>query len=411
MKNIFTLLAFCLVANLFSQTFQVGRRSINFKDASRNGGTAISGGIQMPGTGRDVGAEVYYPATTAGNNVAIATGSFPVVVFGHGFVMTYNNYDNIYNDLASKGYIVALPRTEEGFSPSHLDFGKDLAFIAEQIQLLNTASTPSNITDFNGKVIQRTALGGHSMGGGCSFIGAQNNTTITCLFNMAAALSNTAGISSVAGASLVSVPSLVLSGARDCVVDSNVQNNHYANLASTKKFHVIISDLTHCDFGNGASFNCTFGQGTSGCANSISNSVAFTRYMNYLLPFLNNQLKNECAEGTRFMDSITASSNIRLGRKIIGSIACTSNNLTQLEIDLGLKIFPNPATNKLLIETESIPANDLQISVYDLIGTHYDMKNSTSNPQSIDISNLPCGIYFIQLSTGNRSVTKKFVKL
>ncbi len=60
---------------------------------------------------------------------------------------------------------------------------------------------------------------------------------------------------------------LVISGARDCVADTTVQNSHYAALASTKKFHVILKQLTHCDFGNGNSSNCTLGQGTSGCGN------------------------------------------------------------------------------------------------------------------------------------------------
>jgi pimeloyl-ACP methyl ester carboxylesterase len=317
MKLTTTCLLLIIVMLKMSAQYQAGHMSINFKDASRTGGYAISGGIQMPGTGRDIGTEIYYPAATAGNNVAVATGTFPVVVIGHGFAMDWSSYDNIYNRLASLGYIVALPRTEGSLSPTHAEFGNDLRLLGSLLQGLNT-STVSGTTTFNGKVSPNTAIGGHSMGAGCSYLAAAGNTTITCLFNAAAATTNP---SSVSSASLVTVPTLLLSGQRDCVADTTVQNSHYNAQASTKKFHVILKDLTHCDFGNGSNFNCTFGQGTSGCSNTISNTLAFRRYMNYLEPFLAYHLKNNCSEGIRFMDSIQAPSATRVGRKITGTIA------------------------------------------------------------------------------------------
>lgn len=323
MKKIILIIASCFSIISQAQTFPVGHMSINFKDVSRTGGYSISGGITTSTvSGRDIGTEVYYPATTAGNNTSVANGQFPVVVIGHGFVMTYDNYDNIYNQLASKGYIVLLPRTEGSFSPAHAEFGSDLKYLANAGMNLNTISSPTALATFNGKVLQKSAIGGHSMGAGSSYLGAASNNSITCLFNFAAATTNPSSISS---ASLITVPSLVISGARDCVADTTVQNSHYTALASTKKFHVILKQLTHCDFGNGNSTNCTFGQGTSGCGNQVSNSLAFPRYMNYLQNFLDNQLKNDCSAGQRFMDSIQSNSSLIAGRKITGTIASPFN--------------------------------------------------------------------------------------
>lgn len=311
----FTLLIF-LFASILRAQFQVGHMSINFKDASRSGGFTISGGITMPGTGRTIGTEVYYPANTTGNNVAVASGTFPIVVIGHGFQMTWDSYDNIYNRLAQKGFIVALPRTEGGLSPVHADFGADMRIVASLMLSLNT-STVSGTTTFNGKILNKTAIGGHSMGAGSSFLAAANNTTLTCLFNMAAAETNP---SSVNSATAITVPALVVGAQRDCVADTNVQNSHYNNIASTKKFKVFIKDLTHCDFGNGTSFQCTFGQGVSGCGNTLSNAAALNRYMTYVEPFLTNLLKDNCAAGKQFMDTIQAPSSVRVGRRIQGSL-------------------------------------------------------------------------------------------
>lgn len=172
MKKLLLLISSCLTLGIHAQTFPVGHMSINFKDASRSGGYSISGGIAMSGTGRNIGTEVYYPATTAGNNTSVANGQFPVVVFGHGFAMTWDSYDNIYNRLASLGYIVLLPRTESSIfpTPNHADFAADLKLLATQGLQLNTTSTPTALATFNGKVMQTAAIGGHSMGAGCSLL-------------------------------------------------------------------------------------------------------------------------------------------------------------------------------------------------------------------------------------------------
>jgi len=278
---------------------------------------------------------------------------------------------------------------------------------------LNSTASPSIVTLFNTKVLQKSALGGHSMGGGCSFIGAQNNNAITCLFNMAAATSNTAGISSLAGASLVTVPTLVFSGQKDCVADTIIQNSHYGSLASSKKFHVIIKDVTHCDFGNGASFNCTFGQNTSGCGNTISNSTAFTRYMNYLLPFLNNQLKSDCSEGQRFMDSINANSTVRVGRKMQGTIACIISGIQKGKANLTMELFPNPASDKLkFVFDQNSFEKPIFIKLTDQAG-RIVLEKTVETPQmenDIDVKTLESGIYFVAISNKEITIIKKFVK-
>lgn len=412
MKKTMTLICtLCLSAITFAQTYPIGHMSINFTDATRaTGGYTISGGVMMPGTGRTVGTEVYYPAVSAGTNLAVASGTFPIVVIGHGFVMTYDNYDNIYNALAAKGYIVALPRTEGSTSPVHSDFGQDLRFLTSQLLALNTTSTPSAVAIFNGKVGTTTAIGGHSMGGGCSFLAAANNTTLTCLFNLAAANSNTAAVSSIQSASMVTVPTLVIGGQRDCVADTAAnQNLMYTNTASAIKFKVILKDLTHCDFGNGTSSTCTFGQGFSGCGNTISNVSALNRYMTYVEPFLAKLLKNDCAKGQQFMDTIQASSTVRVGRRIQGSLVCVATSVNQLENENTVSVFPNPTTQLLYVNCS---AKKAQLSVTTILGEEIAIDYLTTvTGFTLDVQNLNKGVYFINVFSENKVKTEKFIKM
>lgn len=394
---------------MLSQPFPVGHMSINFKDVGRTGGYAISGGVTTnTATGRDIGTEVYYPATTAGNNQPVAAGQFPVVVIGHGFVMGWDSYDNIYNQLAAKGYIVLLPRTEGSFSPNHGEFGADLRYLANAGMNLNSISTPTVLLTFNGKVAQKSAIGGHSMGAGSSYLAAANNTSITCLFNFAAATTNPSSISS---ASLITVPSLVISGARDCVADTTVQNSHYNALASAKKFHVILTQLTHCDFGNGTNGNCTLGQGTSGCGNQVSNALAFPRYMNYLQNFLDNQLKNDCPAGQRFMDSVNTASSLRSGLKKQGSIICLSTGIKE-SANSFYSVFPNPTQNTLNINFNNESLSNLKIEIVNTTGqiVYNTTIHDRTNEITLDIETLDSGIYFLVVYNHEKKHIQKLVK-
>lgn len=403
--SIFSLIGLTSLA----QTFPVGHMSINFKDASRTtSGYSISGGITTSTvSGRDIGTEVYYPATVAGNNQPVASGQFPIVVFGHGFVMGWDSYDNIYNQLASKGYIVLLPRTEGSASPTHAEFGADLKFLANAGMNLNTTSTPTALATFNGKVLQKSAIGGHSMGAGSSFLGAASNTSITCLFNFAAATTNPSSINS---ASLVTVPTLMISGARDCVADTTVQNGHYNALNTSTKFHVILKQLTHCDFGNGSNFNCTFGQGTSGCGNQVSNSLAFPRYMNYLQNFLDNQLKSDCAAGQRFMDSVNTNSSLRSGVKKLGSIVCITTGLKGYTQTINANIFPNPASNEITIKISGESNEPMQLQIFDIAGRVVLEQTITERESTLNIENIDRGSYIVAVRQEQKISYYKLIK-
>ena len=149
-NNLILILLFLLNNNLFAQPFQIGHTTLTFIDTSRNN--------------RNIATEVYYPADVAGNNVPVTTANlnkFPVLIFGHGFGMTWDAYQNIWEALVPQGYIMIFPKTEGGASPSHLEFGKDLAFVINQMSLLNLNSS----SIFYNRISDKSALMGHSMGG------------------------------------------------------------------------------------------------------------------------------------------------------------------------------------------------------------------------------------------------------
>lgn len=406
LKIVISLFALLLTGLSYGQTFPVGHMSINFKDASRSGGFVISGGINMTGSGRDIGTEVYYPSVAAGNNQPVASGQFPVVVIGHGFVMGWDSYDNIYNKLAADGYIVLLPRTEGGFSPSHSEFGNDLKFLVNAGQSLNAVNSPTNVATFNGKVLPKSAIGGHSMGGGSSFLAAAGNASVTCIFNFAPATTNP---SSITSASLITIPALVISGALDCVADTTVQNSHYTALGSAKKFHIILKNLTHCDFGNGTNFNCTFGQNSTGCSSVVTSTLAFPRYMNYVQNFLANQLKSDCAAGQRFMDSVNTSSSLRSGLKKTGTLACSSTSIKQVNYKIKGHVYPNPTNSNIYIDNM---LTDFKLKISDLTGRIVLIRDYTGNNELIELNleGFESGMYVLEIENPEEKYQYRIIK-
>ena len=72
-------------------------------------------------------------------------------------------------------------------------------------------------------------------------------------------------------------------------------------------------------------------------------------------------------------------------------------------------IYPNPANDKVYIETE---AEIEEIVVYDVYGRIQNLRNSETQQlsNSVDVADLNSGIYFVKVKTENGNVVKRIVK-
>jgi pimeloyl-ACP methyl ester carboxylesterase len=273
-------MAFALTS--IAQPFAIGRQTITLTDPSRSN--------------RSIPSEIFYPATSAGNNTPVANGVFPVIVFGHGFSMNYDAYSNFWNELVPQGYILAFPKTEIGPIPfpSHGDLAADMNYTITWFLAENTTVASRYNQKLNGKF----GVMGHSMGGGCSFIAAATNPNITVIANYAAAETNP---SAIAAAANITIPALIFAGSKDCVAGpSGNQTPMYNALASACKSYVNVTDGSHCQFGESNTL-CNFGETTS-CpfASYISRSAQHTKTFQYLNPFLRFYLKGDCSAWSEY---------------------------------------------------------------------------------------------------------------
>lgn len=263
---------FTLSSALHAQ-FQVGHTSITFTDPDRNN--------------RPIQTEIYYPADVAGDNVPLAAGQFPVIQFGHGFVMVWSAYQHFWETYVPEGYILCFPKTEGSFSPSHTEFAKDLAFLCTAMEAEKVQASSL----FFGHIQSRYCVMGHSMGGGCTVLAYQYNPDlIQAVATFAAANTNP---SAIAVAPEVSVPSLTFAGAYDCIAPPAQQAQLIFDALDTAacKIYVNIDGASHCQFAD-ANTNCNLGEVISGCANPpISKTVQHNLVNSILLPWLNTYLK------------------------------------------------------------------------------------------------------------------------
>ncbi len=197
--------AILLCLSTFSQPYKIGHRETYTIDSSRNA--------------RKVMFEVYYPASSAGDYAPVINNGkkFPLIVFGHGYQLTYSDYLWLKDSLVPKGYFLVFPRTEEKLFPSHTDFAKDLAFLVNRFKYNNAQINSWYYNRLSGYF----AVAGHSMGGGCSLLSVQFSKNIKAVFNFAAAETNP---SAIAACTNIAIPALIYAGGKDCVAppSSNV---------------------------------------------------------------------------------------------------------------------------------------------------------------------------------------------
>jgi hypothetical protein len=100
--------------------------------------------------------------------------------------------------------------------------------------------------------------------------------------------------------------------------------------------------------------------------------------------------------------NVTFSSN-QLRSNILNT--STSLGLTNLVLDLGVMIYPNPTSDILNIKIDNT-VTYLKTEIYNLIG----QKVSESQKTILDVSNLPNASYFVKIITEEGTASKTFIK-
>ncbi len=395
MKQQLLLLIVLLSNQLNAQPFQLGHTTITLIDSARNN--------------RSIATEIYYPADLAGNNVPITTSTnatFPVLSFGHGFVMSWDAYQNIWEAIVPEGFIIAFPKTEGGPSPSHSNFGQDLEFVLSSLQVLNMNATSL----FYNRIDSMNCVMGHSMGGGAALLAAKNSTIIKSLAVLAPAETNPSAIQASIG---IGIPSLIFAGGNDCVTPpSTNQVPMYDSLQSNCKTYISIQGGSHCQMAESNAL-CSFGEATCTPQPTISRVQQHSVINRYLIPWLNFQLKNNCKSGAQIDSMISTDADILFQKNCT---LCSATSVTDYSTSLAVDVFPNPFTDKLHIQfNKRNDSREIKVDIIQLDGRILFSETffpGTSHEQ-ITLSlnkNLPKGIYFLHATTGSHQSVKKLIK-
>lgn len=392
----YLLLIACLVASsLQAQNFQTGFLQFDFSDPSRSD--------------RPIPADVYYPASFAGTNAPLVTGTqkFPVVVFGHGFFIPTSAYKWLGDTLSKNGFIAVFPSTESTLSPNHAAFGADISFLATSVTSLNDSSA----SIFFGRVKKRAAVAGHSMGGGCSFLAAASaNPVVYSIFNFAAAETIP---SAKQAAALVNLPTLIFSGSSDCIVPPATQKDIYTAIPYPCKTYINLTGGLHCHFSNNDG-RCSLGQIGSGCNSSAVNAqVIFQKTSSLFIPFLNLYLNEECTSSELFNEGYALLTGAVKERTCTSDPkGCVVTGFESTPENKNYSVYPNPVgiAAQIIIEWNEYE----RFSSYLIYSSDGSVVQSgelhNTRRKTIYLKRQSPGIYFIRLfSKTEPGPAKRFV--
>lgn len=314
--------------------------------------------------------------------------------------MSWDAYNVFWNALVPQGYILIFPTTETGFSPSHSNFGQDIAFLVGAMK----AEGRDSSSPFFAAVAPTSAVMGHSMGGGAAFLAVQYDSSITALATVAAAVTNP---SSTLAAVDINIPALVFAGGNDCVTPpSQHQIPMYDSLASACKSFVSLTGGSHCQFA-GTNFNCNFGEATCTPRPAISASVQRTITFDLLLPWLDFQLKSDAAQGQNFQDYLAAETGVSFEQNCSLIATNIGENSAQNSANISVSTSPNPFQSQVNLQF-SRPLVEASARLFNSSGQAVMQLHQLNQSQiTIERGQLPAGLYFLQILEAEQLISSQ----
>lgn len=137
---------------------------------------------------------------------------------------------------------------------------------------------------------------------------------------------------------------------------------------------------------------------------TYENGEMYMNYMDYVDDYCMVMFTNDQADR---MDA--ALFGLRAG--LLTSLGCGSTvGINEVLLENTFNIYPNPSSGNFTITTNELGPDNISISVYDLLGSRIQkIENIKSFPFKMDLNELSNGIYFFNINSGNKSVTKRLI--
>jgi dienelactone hydrolase len=321
-----------------------------------------------------------------------STEKFPVVVFGHGFVMNYDVYNKILQHIATWGYIVLTPNVQSGLSPSHGDFAKQMAacitFVQNEGQRVGSR--------FYGRVDTSSAVMGHSMGGGVSQIVQAQFPRLTAIAGLSPNNTNTTP-DAITSMSSNTLPFLVLGAKGDRVSPESTQQILMYNNSQGPKQRVSLNIGGHCSYTDAPNTTCNLGATTSGEPTTNGQQATLDVVQNiskrYLTAFFNTVLRGS-NQYRRYLCGDSALADTRIDFEQVGLCSFTGIapdlSTTKPELLLGLQ------------EHSYVLRHAKPLGVLDLSGRQIPLQfaREGADSWSFQLPALPTGLYMLQTTRG-----------
>ncbi len=118
---------------------------------------------------------------------------------------------------------------------------------------------------------------------------------------------------------------------------------------------------------------------------------------------------NNEANGFTVVKVVAVYENGKTSASVIDNILIDRPTESISENNISLNIYPNPVNDRLYIEAETVIE---EVVVYDVYGRVQNLRNSETQKlrNSIDVSDLKSGIYFVKINTEKGNIVKRIIK-
>lgn len=109
------------------------------------------------------------------------------------------------------------------------------------------------------------------------------------------------------------------------------------------------------------------------------------------------------------LNHVTSDTLLTFGHNVVFTDIFDATDVGQIN-QQQFSMYPNPATTRVVLVYPGF-SRDVSIRIYDLAGKLRQVRSRTSNEKiELDVSELPQGLYFVQLQDGESVQTRKLLK-